>query len=138
VAGVVIFDADVVIGFLNRDDAHHDRATDRVEVAQDAGERRCIAAVNYGEVLVGPARQGELEARRVERFFDDFAFDVVACDRALARRAATVRARTGLQLADAFAVATALALDPGAGEAVRLESFDAAVLRAHASLVPPR
>jgi predicted nucleic acid-binding protein len=131
---LVVFDADVLIGFLDGADAHHARAVERVKAAQAAGDRRYIAAVNYGEILIVPLRRSDVDARRVERFFDDFAFDVVACDRALARRAAAVRASTGLKLADAFAVATALALDTRAADPVRLESFDAAVVRAHATL----
>jgi predicted nucleic acid-binding protein len=131
---VVVFDADVLIGFLERRDGNHARAVECVAAAQAAGDRRCVAAVKRAEVLVLPHRRGDLDVRRVERFVEAFGFDIVVGDRRLASHAASVRAKTGLRLPHAFAVATALRLGAGVDDPARLESFDSAVLRAHATL----
>ena len=56
--GVVVFDSDVLIGFLNRHDVHHDEAVERVRASMAPGNRRLICAVNYAEIMVGPARSG--------------------------------------------------------------------------------
>jgi hypothetical protein len=59
---------------------------------------------------------------------------LAATTRDLARRAASVRARTKLKLPDAYAVATAIHAEHGGDEDVRLESFDRKVLKAYAEL----
>lgn len=51
--GVVVFDADVLIAYLGREDAQHARAVDRMREALMPGVRRLVSAVNYTEVLVG-------------------------------------------------------------------------------------
>ena len=53
---VVVFDADVLIAYLNRDDAQHAPAVERVRAALEPGARRLVSAVNYTEVLIGPLR----------------------------------------------------------------------------------
>jgi predicted nucleic acid-binding protein len=66
---VVVFNADVLIGFLNRDDAHHAEAVRRVRSALAPGTRRHVCAVNHSAVLIGPLRRGRADVVRgmVER-----------------------------------------------------------------------
>ena len=130
--GVVVFDSDVLIGFLNRDDAHHRDAVDWMRDAMAAGTRRMLCAVNYAEVLIGPLRIGAQE--RVKQMLVQFAIETIAVDMALADRAAVVRARTNLKLPDAFALATAIHAEHRGHDDVRLASFDESVLKAHAAL----
>src|SRR4051794_32894447 len=102
---VVVFDSDVLIGFLNRDDAHHTDAVARVRTALAPGTRRMICAVNYAEILIGPLRAGAQE--RVQQMLVQFNIETIEVDMALAERAAAIRAQTKLKLPDAFALATA-------------------------------
>jgi predicted nucleic acid-binding protein len=129
--GLVVFDSDVLIGFLNRDDAHHTAATGIVREAMTAGTRRLLCAVNLSDILVGPVRVGAHE--HVRRMLIQFTIEIVPVDAALAEGAATVRARTGLKLPDAFAVATAIHARNRGEEDVRLASFDGDVLKAYTS-----
>ncbi len=132
--GVVVFDSDVLIGFLNREDAHHQQAVERVRASMNPGTRRLLCAVNYAEMMVGPLRSGTHE--RVERMLGQFNIETIVVDMPLANRAAAVRARTSIKLADAFALATAIQAEQRGSEDVSLESFDAKVLKAHRDLHP--
>ncbi len=129
----MVFDSDVLIGFLNRDDAHHADAVAIVRRAMAPGARRLLCAINYAEVMVGPLRAGTHEL--VDHMLVQLGIETVAVDRELGRRAAAVRARTNLKLPDAFALATALQAAQG-GETVDLASFDDAVRRADRQLRP--
>ncbi len=132
--GVVVFDSDVLIGFLNADDAHHQDAREWMTRALAPGSRRLVSAVNYAEILIGPLRAGQ-EAR-VEEMLVRFGIEVVAVDASLAGRAAAVRVESGLKLPDAFALATCLHMEQRGGRDVELASFDGEVLRARESLRP--
>ena len=131
---VVVFDSDVLIGFLNRDDAHHTDAVARVRTALAPGTRRLLCAVNYAEILIGPFRAGAQE--RVKEMLTQFNIEIAQVDMALAERAAAVRARTHLKLPDAFALATAIHAEHRGHQDVELASFDDAVLKAHGGLHP--
>jgi predicted nucleic acid-binding protein len=126
---VVGFDSDVLIGFLNRDDAHHSDAVARVRAALAPGTRRLLCAVNYAEILIGPVRAGAQE--RVKQMLTQFNIEIVQVDTALAERATAVRARTNLKLPDAFPLATAIDLEHRGHQDVDLASFDENVLKAH-------
>lgn len=130
--GVVVFDSDVLIGFLSAHDAHHGEAVERVRESLTPGTRRLLCAVNLSEILIGPLRAGTEE--RVEQMLLQFTVETIVVDMALAKRAAAVRARTNLKLPDAYALATAIHVEKRGWESVRLASFDEAVLRAHADL----
>jgi predicted nucleic acid-binding protein len=132
--GVVVFDSDVLIGFLNRDDAHHGDAVQRVRATMAPGNRRLLCAVNYAEIMVGPVRAGTHEL--VSQMLVQFNIETITVDMNLANRAAAVRARTNLKLADAFALATAIHAEHRGWENVEMASFDAAVLKAHSDLHP--
>jgi predicted nucleic acid-binding protein len=134
--GVVVFDSDVLIGFLNRDDVHHHDAVTWMQDAMAAGTRRLVCAVNYAEILIGPLRIGA--QARVKQMLVQFNIETISVDAALAERAAAVRARTDLKLPDAFALATAIHAEHRGLPEVRLASFDKSVLKAHAALHPAR
>ena len=135
---VVVFDADVLIAYLGRDDAHHSEAVERVRRALEPRTRRLVSAVNYTKVLIGPLEAaGAAGADTVDAMFVRFGIETIQVDMALARRAAAVRARTKLRLPDAYALATAIHAEKRGHEDVRIESFDRKVNKAFAELHPP-
>ncbi len=132
--GVVVFDADVLIGFMNPNDAHHAEATGWMRDATRPQTERWISAVNYSELLVAPLREGKEE--HVRAMITGLSITIAPVDTALAELAAAVRVRTGLRLPDAYALATAMQLEHRGRSDVRLASFDKKVLRAHRELHP--
>jgi len=132
---VVVFDSDVLIGFLNADDARHEEdAIAWIERAMTPGTRRMVSAVNYSEILIGPNRAGSSEI--VDEMLSRFGIETMVIDMDLARRAAAVRARTDLKLPDAYALATCVHAEHRGYEDVELATFDRAVLSANAALHP--
>jgi predicted nucleic acid-binding protein len=129
---VAVFDADVLIAFLTRGDAHHERARERVRASLAPGVERRICAVTLSEILVGPIRAGRAEV--VEQMLARLSIETGHVDPALARSAATVRARTGLRLPDAYVLATAIQAERQGKEEVRIETFDRSLARARARL----
>jgi predicted nucleic acid-binding protein len=130
--GVVVFDSDVLIGFLNAGDAHHHDARAWMQKAIAPGTRRLLSAVNYSEILIGPLRAGRQDV--VEAMLVRFGIETITVDMALAERAAAVRARTALKLPDAYALATCIHAEHRGWNDVELATFDEKVLKAHASL----
>jgi predicted nucleic acid-binding protein len=113
-AGVIVLDASVVIAFLDADDSSHDAAEALLvrEIDDDLG----INPLTLAEVLVAPARNGQLDAAlavvrdldvRTLRFPDDAAV-----------RLARLRAATGLGMPDCCVLLTA------EQAAARLATFD--------------
>jgi len=134
---VVVFDADVLIAYLGRDDANHVQAVESMRRALEPGTRRFVSAVNYTEVLIGPLQHaGPAGADTVDAMFVRFGIETIHVDMALARRAAAVRMRTRLKLPDAYAIATAIHAEKRGHGDVRLESFDTKVVKAYAALHP--
>ncbi|CAN5180220.1 hypothetical protein BH20ACT16_BH20ACT16_16200 [soil metagenome] len=133
---VVVFDSDVLIGFLNASDAHHAEAVKLVRASLVPGTRRMMSAVNYTEILIGPIKAGPKSRDHVDAMLGHFSVEIVTVDGAFASRAAAVRARTDLKLPDAYALATAIDAARNGHPDVSLASFDKAVLRAHAELDP--
>jgi len=132
---VVVFDADVLIAYLGRDDAHHAEAVERMRNALAPATRRFLSAVNYSEVLIGPlAKHGVQGADTVDAMLVRFNIETIQVDMDLARRAAAVRAHTRLKLPDAFALATAVHAEKRGHADVRVETFDERVIRARKSL----
>lgn len=104
----VALDADVVIAFLDDGDGQHERAIDMLLPHLGAGDDFLLSASVYAEVMVRPIQRGV--AGTVDEFLDAIRADVMAIDRALARRAAELRARhRSLRLPDALSVAAATA-----------------------------
>jgi predicted nucleic acid-binding protein len=135
---VAVFDADVLIAYLSKDDAHHVAAVEVVRRALAPGTRRLTSAVNYTELLIGPLRRaGAAGVAAVDDMLDDLGIEAIPVNRALAGRAAAVRVQSGLKLPDAYALATALAAREQRARDVRLESFDIKVLKVYAALESP-
>lgn len=132
--GVVVFDSDVLIGFMNPDDAHHADAVTWMREATQPQTERWISAVNYSELLIAPLRDGKQE--HVKAMLTNLSVTTATVDMALAERAAAVRARTNLKLPDAYALATAIHLEHRGRTDVRLATFDRKVLKAYADLHP--
>src|SRR5205814_4738243 len=110
---------------------------ERMRRALASGIRRFVSAVNYTEVLIGPLQKmGTSGADRVEAMLVRFGIETIQIDMALARRAAAVRARTGLKLPDAYALATAIHAEKRGHTDVRLETFDKKVVKAYDGLHP--
>jgi predicted nucleic acid-binding protein len=132
---VVVFDSDVLIGFMSASDAHHQDAVARVRRAlQEPGIRLWLCAVNLSEILIGPLRAGVPD--KVEAMLVRFGIETIAVDKALAERAAAVGGGPPLQLAEAYALATAIHAERRGFTDVELATFDEAVRRAHAALRP--
>ncbi|MDP2712504.1 MAG: PIN domain-containing protein [Solirubrobacteraceae bacterium] len=108
--GALILDASVVIGLLDRADAHHARAVDDVETADRDRRPLWVPASAHGEALVAFAR-----ADRVSDARDAIAamgIAVAPITAAIAEAAAGLRARhDALRLPDAIALASARELD---------------------------
>lgn len=106
----IALDADVVIAFLDPGDDQHVRAVGLLRPRLAAGDDFLIGATVYAETIVRPLQQGT-EAT-VDAFLDAAGVTVVPIDRAVARRAAGLRATySSLRLPDAMSLATALVAD---------------------------
>ena len=106
----VALDADLLIAFLDSGDAQHERAVEELRPRLTAGDELLIGATVYAEVIVRPLQQGS--AATVDGFLDAAGVRFVAADRAIARRAAGLRAEhAALRLPDAMSLATALVSD---------------------------
>lgn len=104
--GALILDASVLIGLLDRDDAHHARAVDDVEAADRGGASLLVAASAYSETLVAFARADRLTD--AGEAIAAMGIAVVPLTAEIAEQAAELRARhRGLRLPDAMALATA-------------------------------
>jgi len=130
----VVFDSDVLIGFMNPIDAHHQEAIAWMREATRPQTERWISAVNYSELLVAPLKEGKQE--HVKAMLTSFSITIATVDMAMAERAAVVRARTSLKLPDSYALAAVIYLEHRGRTGVRLASFDKKVLKAHAELHP--
>jgi predicted nucleic acid-binding protein len=109
---LTILDAGVVIAILDGSDAHHDAATGAVAAAMDRGDDLVLPASAYAEVLVAPHRRGPEAVATVDAFLDALPAAIEPATRAIAARAAELRAQHGttLRLPDALVIATGLAL----------------------------
>ncbi len=106
----VALDADLLIAFLDPGDAQHERAIEELRPRLTAGDELLIGATVYAEVIVRPLQQGN--AATVDGFLDAAGVRFVIVDRAVARRAAELRAEhSSLRLPDAMSLATALVSD---------------------------
>jgi predicted nucleic acid-binding protein len=106
----VALDADVVIAFLDPGDDHHATAVAELRPRLAVGDKLLAAATVYAESIARPLQQGTDAI--VDEFFDAAGISIVAIDRAVARRAAALRAEyQSLRLPDAMSLATAIVTD---------------------------
>lgn len=120
--GAIALDADVLIGFLNRDDPHHAAARRVIGDAERGADRIVIAASVYAEASIGPLRAGRHDL--VDGLIAALAIEIVPIDRRLALEAARLRARhRTLRLPDALALAAARQ------ERAELKTFDRRLAR---------
>ena len=106
--GLIVLDASVLIGALDRNDAHHIPVTEALRAAEESSSRLALPASALAEVLVGPSRRGPEALTLVDGLLAGLTIDVVVIDEEVAREAAVLRARSGLRLPDALVVATAI------------------------------
>jgi predicted nucleic acid-binding protein len=102
----LILDASVLIGLLDRADAHHQPAVAAVEAADVADQSLLTPASAYSEALVAFARAGRLSAARDA--IAGMGIGVAPLTATMAERAAELRARhRRLRLPDAIVLACA-------------------------------
>ncbi|MFN8151405.1 MAG: type II toxin-antitoxin system VapC family toxin [Solirubrobacterales bacterium] len=101
----VALDTDVVIGFLDRGDAHHGAATEAVLTAAREGEI-VTSAITLAEVMTG-ARIGHHDVEAVRAFFGELVSRVLPIGALEAELAAEIRAGSKLRLPDALVLASA-------------------------------
>jgi predicted nucleic acid-binding protein len=106
----VALDADIVIAFLDPGDDQHVRAVAELRPRLAAGDELLAAATVYAESIVRPLQQGT--DATVDECFAAAGISIVPIDRAVARRAAVLRAEhQSLRLPDAMSLATAIVTD---------------------------
>ena len=106
----VALDADIVIAFLDPGDDQHATAVAELRPRLSAGDKLLAAATVYAESIVRPLQLGT--DATVDEFFDAAGISIVPIDRAVARRAAVLRAEhQSLRLPDAMSLATAIVTD---------------------------
>ena len=104
----VALDADIVIAFLDPGDDQHATAVAALRPRLAAGDELLAAATVYAESIVRPLQQGT--DATVDEFLAAAGISIVPIDRAIARRAAALRAEhRSLRLPDAISLATAIA-----------------------------
>ena len=103
------FDTNALIYFLNGVEPYAGIVEGFLREARDGFRRVVVSVVTELELLVQPIRRDlKEEVERVEALLSAPSLQVIPLDRALAKKAAQVRAATGLNLADAAIVATAM------------------------------
>ena len=106
----VALDADIVIAFLDPGDDQHATAVAELRPRLAAGDELLAAATVYAESIVRPLQHGT--DATVDEFFAAAGISIVPIDRAVARRAAVLRAEhQSLRLPDAMSLATAIVTD---------------------------
>jgi predicted nucleic acid-binding protein len=106
----VTLDADIVIAFLDPGNDQHAAAVAELRPRPAAGDELLVGATVYAETIVRPLQQGT--DATIDQFLDSAGVAVVPIDRAIARRAAALRAEhPSLRLPDAMSLATAIATD---------------------------
>jgi len=107
--GLSVVDTSVLVAFLESADTHHPSAVAELTRAFEV-HSLVIPIIAFAEVLVGSARRGPNEETVAEQFLAAIG-GVETISRPMARRAAKLRASTGLKLPDALVIATGLELD---------------------------
>ena len=107
--GVIHFDAGVIIGLLDTDDAHHQSARQHIAKAVDDNHQLGISASALAECLVTPAQRGAAAVQAMLGAIRRLPATVVALETEIAVEAARLRAdHRSLRLPDALVIATAV------------------------------
>jgi predicted nucleic acid-binding protein len=93
---VIVLDASVLIGHLDRTDAHHDPAVGLLLATAD--DSLGASSITLAEILVGPARTGRLAAAQAA--IGILGVTEIPLGPDAAGRLAALRAETGLKLPD--------------------------------------
>jgi predicted nucleic acid-binding protein len=115
--------ADVLIGALDGNDAHHSAARALLTAWHDQRDVVLMSVVNLSEVLVAPARD-ERRLRAARSAIAALGVSIHQPTEAIGVDAARVRSRHPISLPDAYLLSTARHLD------ATIASFDAKILRA--------
>lgn len=101
---MIVLDAGILIGYLDRDDGHHARSV--MVMNESAGDELHLPASAYSEVMVG-AHRARI-ADEVRERVDELELLIDPIDRAMADAAARLRAtHRSLRLPDALLLAAA-------------------------------
>ncbi len=93
---MIVLDASVLVAHLDATDIHHDRAG--VLLLDVAGEKMGASPLTLAEVLVGPARAGQID--RATALLHQLDVASLPLDDDAPARLATLRAGTNLKLPD--------------------------------------
>ena len=103
---LVVLDASVVIGFLDPEDTLHESCVRAFSAHHDDDFR--LPASAYAEILVAPHRAGADAVAAIEAFLTDLVIKVEPITKAVAGKAAALRAGyKNLRLPDALVLAAA-------------------------------
>jgi predicted nucleic acid-binding protein len=107
---LIVFDASVLIAFLNPGDDLHERARTAMAATDIVEKEWVVPTTVCAELLVGAYRAGADDV--VERFLAEGVDRIEPMTLPIARAAARIRAENApLSLADAFAIATGEVID---------------------------
>lgn len=113
-SGLIVVDAGVVIGHLDRTNPHHHAATDALREAASSARRLALPVTAFAECLVHPTKAGSETASRFEAALAAIPIGVLDADIDIARAAAGLRAgHPSLKLPDALVIATAVVHEAG-------------------------
>ena len=131
----VALDSSAIVGFLDRGDAFHASADRRIREALEADQNLCASVVSLAELLTG-AKLGHHDESIVRGFFDDLVSEILPVDRAVAERAAELRAsQRSLRMPDALILASA-DLHPDVGLLVCADRIAATVAGLDCAVAP--
>ena len=110
--GLTVLDAGVLIGFLDRNDAHHVSSYGALTAALGRNDRITLPASAYAEALVGPSRRGPAAVVSVEQLIDRLPIKIEPLSQPIATAAALLCAKhPSIKLPGALVIGTAKALD---------------------------
>ncbi|HEX5369865.1 MAG TPA: PIN domain-containing protein [Dehalococcoidia bacterium] len=104
-----MLDTNTLIYFLDGEEPYFGVLVPVFRRIQEGTLRVIVSVITEAELLVRPERDANEEAReRIADLLSEDGIEVVPVERRIARRAAALRGRTRLKLADAIIVATAI------------------------------
>jgi predicted nucleic acid-binding protein len=95
---VIVLDASVLVGFFERGDVHHDAAAELLNM--HAGEPWAASTITVAELLVGPARAGEMKLAAASSALEALGIDELPVPHDSGAELARLRATSGLKLPD--------------------------------------